>query len=108
MREKFPDDYIAGKNILKFIIIVGENAGGKSNFIKSLSYLQSLFTKNQSVESTLKNIYDGNNFCNKTKIIDTTQRFFIAVLIDECEYHYELEFDYWGIKEGLFSQTTLN
>ena len=46
LSDKFPDNYIAGKNILKSAIIVGENAGGKSNFIKSLSYLQSLFKKN--------------------------------------------------------------
>ena len=108
MREKFPDNYIAGKNILKSAIIVGENAGGKSNFIKSLSYLQSLFKKTQPIESSLKNIYDCYNFDNKTKIIDTTQRFFIAALIDDCEYHYKLEFDYLGIKAEIFSQVPLN
>lgn len=108
LSDKFPDNYIAGKNILKSAIIVGENAGGKSNFIKSLSYLQSLFKKSQSIESELKNIYDGYNFGNKTKIIDTTQRFFIAALIGGCEYHYELEFDCLGIKKEIFSQVTLN
>lgn len=108
LSDKFPDNYIAGKNILKSAIIVGENAGGKSNFIKSLSYLQSLFKKNQSIESALKNICDGYNFGNKTKIIDTTQRFFIAALIDGCEYHYELEFDCLGIKQEIFSQVALN
>lgn len=107
LSDRFPDNYITGENVLKSAIIVGENAGGKSNFIKSLSYLKSLFKKNQSVESTLKNIYDGNNFGNKTKIIDTTQKFFIAALIDDCEYHYELEFDCLGIKQEKFSQIPL-
>ena len=108
LREKFPDNYIFDKNVLKSAIIVGENAGGKSNFIKSLSYLQALFKKNQSIESALKNIYDGYNFGNKTKIIDTTQNFFIAVLIDNCEYYYKLEIDCLGIKKEIFSQIPLN
>jgi AAA15 family ATPase/GTPase len=108
LHEKFPDNYISDKNILKSAIIVGENAGGKSNFIKSLSYLQFLFKKNQPIESALKNVYDGYNFGNKTKIIDTTQRFFIAILIDDCEYHYELEIDCLGIKQEIFSQIPLN
>ena len=108
VREKFPNNYIAGKNVLKSAIIVGENAGGKSNFIKSLSYLQALFKKNQAIESSIKNIYDGYNFGSKTKIIDTTQNFFIAILVDNCEYHYKLEIDCLGIKKEIFSQFQLN
>ena len=108
LREKFPDNYISDKNILKSAIIVGENAGGKSNFIKSISYLQFLFKKNQAIESSLKNVYDGYNFGDKTKIIDTTQKFFIAVLVDNCEYRYTLEIDCLGIKKEVFSQIPLN
>ena len=108
VRENFPNNYIAGKNILKSAIIVGENAGGKSNFIKSLSCLQSLFKKYQSIKTSIKNIYDGYNLGSKTRIIDTTQNFFIAVLIDECEYHYKLEIDCLGIKKEIFSQIPAN
>ena len=40
-----------GFDLLKSAVIVGENAGGKSNFINSLKYLKSLFVTNSQVKS---------------------------------------------------------
>jgi AAA15 family ATPase/GTPase len=47
----FPENYFHGINdVLKSAVIVGENAGGKSNFIKSLQYLKKFFKDNQPVK----------------------------------------------------------
>ena len=54
VKKRFPDNYIEtaeGFDLLKSAVIVGENAGGKSNFINSLKYLKSLFVTNSQVKS---------------------------------------------------------
>lgn len=52
--KRFPDNFVEtgnGFDLLKSAVIVGENAGGKSNFISSLKYLKSLFLSNTPVKS---------------------------------------------------------
>ena len=42
VKKRFPDNYVEtaeGFDLLKSAVIVGENAGGKSNFINSIKYL---------------------------------------------------------------------
>jgi len=54
VKKRFPDNYVEtaeGFDLLKSAVIVGENAGGKSNFINSLKYLKSLFITNSQVKS---------------------------------------------------------
>ena len=54
VKKRFPDNYVEtaeGFDLLKSAVIVGENAGGKSNFINSLKYLKSLFVTNSLVKS---------------------------------------------------------
>lgn len=54
VKKRFPDNYVEtaeGFDLLKSAVIVGENAGGKSNFINSLKYLKSLFVTNSQVKS---------------------------------------------------------
>lgn len=54
VRKRFPDNFVEtsdGLDLLKSAVIVGENAGGKSNFINSLIYLKSLFITNSKVKS---------------------------------------------------------
>ena len=54
VKRRFPDNFIettGGFSLLKSAVIVGENAGGKSNFINSLKYLKSLFITNSQVKS---------------------------------------------------------
>lgn len=54
VKKRFPDNYVKtaeGFDLLKSAVIVGENAGGKSNFINSLKYLKSLFVTNSQVKS---------------------------------------------------------
>lgn len=54
VRKRFPDNYVEtdeGFCLLKSAVIVGENAGGKSNFFNSLKYLKSLFVTNSQVRA---------------------------------------------------------
>jgi len=54
VKKRFPDNHVEaedGFDLLKSAVIVGENAGGKSNFINSLKYLKSLFVTNSQVKS---------------------------------------------------------
>lgn len=54
VKKRFPDNYVEtaeGFDLLKSAVIVGENAGGKSNFINSLKYLKSLFVINSQIKS---------------------------------------------------------
>ena len=48
VKKRFPVIYVEtaeGFDLLKSAVIVGENAGGKSNFINSIKYLKSLSQK---------------------------------------------------------------
>ena len=54
VKTRFPDNYTAtdvGYDMLKTAVVVGENAGGKSNFIGSLKFLKSLVDVNSQVQS---------------------------------------------------------
>ena len=63
VKNRFPDNFISvdtGAEILKTAVIVGENAGGKTNFVRSLDFLKSYFTDNERVK-TYRNIVNVNN-----------------------------------------------
>ena len=100
VRKNFPENYVAGvKDVLKSAVIVGENAGGKSNFIKSLQYFKNFFKTNQNVEAQFEYInddYTKTEYSLSRK--DTTQEFSIEVLIDGIVYSYSLVIDIHGIK----------
>jgi len=108
-KSDFPLNYVSNKvDVLKSAVIVGENAGGKTNFVKSLSYLKSLFKETNFIKANLKFIHDSYNNAPETKICDTTQTFSISVLIDDAVYNYNLELDYLGIKSENFSMRCLD
>ena len=109
VKNRFPNNYIsldAGIDVLKTAVIVGENAGGKSNFVRSLSYLQSFFvgTETPKAYSNIVNINNNKDFCPIKS--ETTQCFDIEVLIKEkILYFYHLEVDFVGIvKEEFYSK----
>lgn len=70
VKNRFPNNFITtdlGIDVLKTAVVVGENAGGKSNFVRSLVYLQSFFLETESPKA-YKNIINANNsqgFCPK-------------------------------------------
>lgn len=60
--KRYPDNYVVtsdGFSLLKSAVMVGENAGGKSNFIYSLQFLKSLFQDNSVVKTVSSNINSG-------------------------------------------------
>lgn len=106
VKKRFPNNYTtteSGKEVLKTAVVVGENAGGKSNFVRSLDYLQSFFRDNESAR-VYKNTINTNNLtdvCPKNS--NTLQIFEIEIVIDNIGiYLYHLEIDFVGIvKETL-------
>lgn len=101
VKNRFPNNYISadcGEDVLKTAVIVGENAGGKSNFVRSLSYLQSFFRETEKAQS-YKNMIHTNNkhgFCPKEN--NTLQTFDMEVLITGSGiYRYSLQIDFTGV-----------
>lgn len=106
VKNRFPNNYITsnvGIDVLKTAVVVGENAGGKSNFVRSLSYLQSFFIETEAPKA-YRNVINTNNsqvFCPKKN--KTLQSFDIEVLIKEnILYYYHLEVDFVGIVKETF------
>ena len=105
VKARFPDNYTAagaGYDLLKTAVIVGENAGGKSNFIGSLKFLKGLVDVNSQVQSV-------GAYVNATSLItedDPVQRFEIT-FIPDCGkiYRYVLAISRGGIiSEALYRQ----
>ncbi len=101
VKTRFPNNYLTvdvGIDVLKTAVIVGENAGGKSNFVRSLSYLQSFFKETDSVKAYRSSINTNNTvtFCPQKN--NTLQIFDIEILVQERGiYQYHLEVDFSGI-----------
>lgn len=86
VKTRFPNNYSSTDtriDVLKNAVIVGENAGGKSNFVKSLSYLWSLFKETDSVKAYGNTVNTNNNadFCTQEN--NTLQVFDIEIFIRE-------------------------
>lgn len=101
VKNRFPDNIIStdhGCEILKTAVIVGENAGGKSNFVRSLGYLKAFFQENKMVNSykNCVNINNDKKGCGKNS--NTLQVFDIEILSNNGYfYHYHFELDFFGI-----------
>lgn len=107
VKNRFRDNYTQtekGYDILKTAVVIGENAGGKTNFINSLSFLKSLFENNKMVQA-----YKGFININHLEIPsdekrDTLQEFDIQVIGDKgTVYHYNLQIDEYCIVSEEFS-----
>lgn len=108
VKNRFPDNYVQteqGFDILKTAVIIGENAGGKTNFIESLGFLKMLFRDNE-VKHSYKSLINVNNLSPEQS--DTRQSFDICVLGGSGTiYHYSLEIDKYSIvKERLAYKKT--
>lgn len=107
VKSRFPNNFTAtdiGVDVLKSATIVGENAGGKSNFVTSLLYLQSFFLETGAPKA-YKNVINTNNYLNPCpKNNETLQSFEIEVFIDNNTiYLYHLEVDFIGIVKEYFA-----
>lgn len=98
--KRFPDNYVEtgeGFDLLKSAVIVGENAGGKSNFINSLKYLKSLFLSNMQVKSLRPYV----NAVSLQKDTLPVQKFEICFRAENGRvYIYELQMN----EEGIISE----
>ena len=103
--KRYPDNYSVvpgGLKLLKSAVMVGENAGGKSNFIYSLQFLKSLFQDNSMVKTVSSNI---NNNAGKDQ-----ESFEITFCVESGRvYHYCLTIDSRRIvTESLFFKDESN
>nr|MCR4618543.1 AAA family ATPase [Lachnospiraceae bacterium] len=106
VKTRFPDNFISTDteyDLLKTTVIVGENAGGKSNFIGSLKFLKSLVDVNSQVQSV-------GAYVNATSAItekNPVQRFEITFISASGKiYRYSLAIDRVGIiREALYKQS---
>lgn len=107
VKKRFPDNYRETKgnyDVLKTAVIVGENAGGKSNFVRSLEYFQLFFKHNERVRSYKNTVHSSNSLVQCAKKCNSCQTFEIEVISENgCIYLYHLEIDAWGIKREILS-----
>ena len=106
VKARFPDNYTstdAEYDLLKTAVIVGENAGGKSNFIGSLKFLKSLVDANSQVQSVGAYV----NVTSTIKEINPEQRFEITFISASGQIkRYVLAIDRSGIiREALYKQS---
>lgn len=112
---RYQDNYntLNGFDILKTAVIVGENAGGKSNFIKGLQYFKDLFKEtSEQTKISLDTIYNEDLLVD-TKSIDErvskdqiTQEFSIILTSNNSlVYKYELIISWLGIERESLSYT---
>lgn len=107
VKTRFPNNFISTNNgidVLKTAVIVGENAGGKSNFVTSLLYLQSFFKETDGARAYRNTINTNNNIAFCPQKNDTLQTFDIEIYLEESGiYYYHLEVDFTGVvKEALY------
>lgn len=94
--KRYPDNYTSSDtdyDLFKTAVLVGENAGGKSNFINSLRFLKGLFVSNGLVKSL-------RPFLNSSSIPEDKQpqqSFALTFLVSEQIYYFQLVIDEIGI-----------
>lgn len=100
VKNRFPNNYYesnTGYDVLKTAVIVGENAGGKSNFINGIKFLKSLFDNNAPVK-TIRSYINSHSLIENTNPVQTYE---ITILHQGSEiYIYTLSID----KEGIVSE----
>lgn len=102
---RFPSNYRelpSGQKVLKASVVVGENAGGKSNFVQSIQFLKRLMTRNDlPIKSDLSFVHASNlvrigSRVNLTES-DTRQTFQAYIALDKVTYRYSLVIDALGL-----------
>lgn len=103
VKNRFTNNYIHfqnGYDINKTCVIVGENAGGKTNFVNSFKYLKYLLFSNDYIRAYKSYINSNNIQESKPDSVNDDllrQLFEIEVLINNKIYSYHLEIDNLGI-----------
>lgn len=112
VKTRYLDNYInlSGYDILKTGVIVGENAGGKSNFIKGIAYFKSLFEQTSGdikpLLETVFNVLPANLEDINTATNNRIQEFeIILTSLNDYIYKYELRISSQGIENEKLSYT---
>ena len=103
VKGRFPDNYNvlkSGYDVNKTAVIIGENAGGKSNFVSSIRFFKSYFAENEAVSSYPLSININNYVSRCPKHGNTSQRFYLELSDkDNGIFIYNLIIDAWCIVE---------
>lgn len=86
--ERFEDNVVTVNpklKISKLAVIVGENAGGKTSFMRSLHFLKHMFESTERISSIKKLCYNYEK--------DIPQKFELTVVADKRIFTYYLEID---------------
>jgi AAA15 family ATPase/GTPase len=100
VKNRYSDNYvtICGYDILKTAVVVGENAGGKSNFIKGIQYFKSFFNEtSKAIKSDRLSVFFGKN---------DEQSFSITTTNGKVVFSYNLSICRFGITKEMLTYTT--
>lgn len=104
IRNKYLSNFVHFDNrcdVFKSAVIVGENAGGKTNFVESIKTLQDFFSENKLVKSSVLTINDSYKSEEGTDLENVIQVYGIEIYIQQKYYLYYLEIDNDGIYREL-------
>lgn len=109
VKNRYPGNFVqlpSGEKVLKDAVIVGENAGGKTNFVDSLSYLRQLITRTDRPPRSLPKYVNSKNLVTverdegknrrigyDSKASMSKQEFSITIALEDATYCYELTID---------------
>ena len=102
VRNRYPGNFVqleSGERVLKDAVLVGENAGGKSNFVKAFKFLRSLFARNDVAPRSYANrvfslgAADDNGDMGQS----TLQPFEIELAMADHFLRYTLHLDAQGV-----------
>ena len=101
VRRRYPGNFVqleSGELLLKYAVLAGENAGGKSNFIKAFKFLRSLFVRNDVAPRSSRNLIFCEGAWDASDGSSTTlQPFEIEIAIKDYFLRYTLHVDEAGI-----------
>lgn len=105
---RYRDNYViqsSGEKVLKDAVIVGENAGGKSNLVESLKIFRDMLVRMDIKCHSYRNTVNSSNVVYEdgdARKVDvgksiSEQAFSMDIALDECTYTYRLRIDWLGV-----------
>lgn len=100
---RYPGNFVkmrTDERVLKNAVIVGENAGGKSNLMESVLYFREMLTRNDLHACSRKSlVHAANQDAWSVGSDAAVQSFSAEIAFDDVTYTYSLQLDVWGVKE---------
>lgn len=95
VKNRFPNNYCesnTGYDVLKTAVIVGENAGGKSNFINGIKFIKSLFDNNAPVK-TIRSYINSHSLIDNPNPVQTYEMTILYQLNEIYTYTVSIDKD---------------